>query len=314
MPLHRQTPLVPSTALSRHLGRPVWLKLESAHPCASFKLRGMGLACERALRRGARVLVTSSGGNAGYAVAWAARALGTPAIVVVPRRTSERMRGLIAAEGARIEVHGEVWDDAHERARVIAANEGGALLHPFDDPDVWDGHATLVDELADQLATEGAPPPSAVVVAVGGGGLLCGVARGLDAHRWDARLVAVETTGAASYAAALAAGRPVTLTAIDSVALTLGAKTVCAESVRVAARREVAAWQCDDRSAIAACGRLLDDHRVLVEPACGAALAAVYERAEPICTLPDGRSVVVVVCGGAAVTREALAAWAAEIE
>ncbi|MEQ1568053.1 MAG: pyridoxal-phosphate dependent enzyme, partial [Myxococcota bacterium] len=108
--LHHVTPLIESTPLSTRAGRPVWLKMESSQPSGSFKLRGMGLACARARERGAARLVTSSGGNAGYAVAWAGRALGMPVEVVVPSRTSARMRALIEAEGASVTVAGDVWD------------------------------------------------------------------------------------------------------------------------------------------------------------------------------------------------------------
>jgi L-serine/L-threonine ammonia-lyase len=310
--LHHVTPLIPSTPLTRHLGRRVLLKMESAQPPASFKLRGMGHRCERAVARGARCLVTSSGGNAGYAVAWSARQLGVPATVVVPSRTSPRMRALIEAEGAEIVVAGEVWDDAHAHALALAPALGGELVHPFDDPEVWEGHASLIHEVA--AAT--AEPPAVIVVAVGGGGLLAGIARGLADVGWASVLLAVETEGAASYARALEAGEPVTLDAIDSVALTLGAKRVCDEAVAVARRHTVRTWQCTDREAVDACTRFLDDHRTLVEPACGAALAAVYQRAAPLLETTDpgmssggptlDRSVLVVVCGGAAVTRGSL--------
>ncbi len=304
--IHHRTPLLASSPLGALNGAPVWLKMESAQPAGSFKLRGMGRACQVAVERGAEHILTSSGGNAGLAVAYAARALGVPATVVVPGRTSERMRALIAAEGARVLVAGEVWDDAHAEALRLAPELGGAVVHPFDAPEVWDGHATLVHEVAEALPE----PPEAVVVSVGGGGLLSGVVQGLREVAWGhVPVLAAETHGAASFAAAVAAGRLVTLPAIASVALTLGAKTVCERALRWASEHPVTPWQCDDRAAVEACARFLDDHRTLVEPACGAALAAVYGGAAPIA----GRSVLVVVCGGASVTRAQLAAWEAEV-
>lgn len=306
MPLHVKTPLLRSTALSHHHGAPVWLKLESAQPSGSFKLRGMARACETAIAGGAARIITSSGGNAGLAVAWACRQLGVPAIVVVPRRTAPRMRALIAAEEAEVRVHGEVWDDAHAHALELAPALDGAVVHPFDDPEVWAGHASLVTEVAAELPE----PPEAFVVAVGGGGLLCGVMAGLHAVAWShVPVLAVETTGAASYAAALSAGTAVTLPAIDSLALTLGAKRVCDRSVQWASEHPVTPWQCTDAQAVAACSAFLDDHRILVEPACGAGLAAIYADRGPLA----GRSVVVVVCGGASVTRAQLADWEAQV-
>ena len=234
--------------------------MESAQPSGSFKLRGMGRACATAAAHGAAHLVSSSGGNAGYAVAYAGRALGLPVTVVVPSRTAARMRDLIAAEGATVVVHGDVWDEAHAHALALAASLGGQVIHPFDAPEVWDGHATLVEEAAADM-----PKPEVVVVSVGGGGLMCGVLEGMHRVGWhDVPLVAVETHGAASYAAALAAGSPVTLPAITTLALTLGAKRVCDEAVRWSTRHPITPWQCDDRAAVTACSRFLDDHRTLV--------------------------------------------------
>ncbi|MEZ4317081.1 MAG: pyridoxal-phosphate dependent enzyme [Myxococcota bacterium] len=299
--LHHRTPLLRSTALSHHIGTDVWLKLESSQPSASFKIRGMGCVCERAVQAGAERLITSSGGNAGLAVAYAARQLGVPARVVVPRRTSALMRERIAAEGAEVEVHGEVWDDAHARATARAA-EGGFLVHPFDHPDVWDGNATLVHELVGAM-----PEPGCVVVSVGGGGLLVGVLQGLREVGWGhVPVLAVETHGAASLAAAMAAGVPTTLPDIRSIALTLGAKRVADEALRQGLAHPVTPVQVSDTAAVEAVERFLDDHRVLVEPACGAALAVVYGNhallAGPVLT---------IVCGGAAATRASLAEWRA---
>ncbi|MCB9668681.1 MAG: pyridoxal-phosphate dependent enzyme [Alphaproteobacteria bacterium] len=299
MPLQIPTPLVRSTPLSAHRGTDVWLKLESAQPAGSFKQRGMGAMVEEAVAAGAERVVTSSGGNAGLAVAVCCREVGIPCVVVVPRRTGELMKARIAAEGADVRVHGEVWDDAHEHATELAA-DGGFLVHPFDHPAVWRGNATLVHEVAEAMPS----PPGSVVVSVGGGGLLAGVLQGLRDVGWaDVPVVAVETHGTASLAAALAAGRLVTLPDITSIALTLGAKTVAEEARVRSVEHGVRAVQVSDRAAVDALERFLFDHRVLVEPACGAALAVAYGDDE----LPG--PVLVVVCGGAAATPEALEGW-----
>jgi L-serine/L-threonine ammonia-lyase len=294
-----RTPLLRSTSLSARCGRDVWLKLESSQPTGSFKQRGMGASCRAAVEAGATALVSSSGGNAGLAVAWAGRALGVPVTVVVPRRTSALMRQRIEAEGATVVVHGEVWDDAHAHAQTLP----GALVHPFEGDACWNGHATLIEEAAEQ-----GPRPGLVVAAVGGGGLLTGVLRGMAAVGWaDVPVLAMETVGTASFAEALRAGHPVTLPGIDSIALTLGARTVCREVVSAARSHGggVHSRTVRDDEALDAVERFLDDHRVLVEPACGAALAPVYGDG----ALPGDGPVLVVVCGGAAATLEALRGW-----
>ena len=108
MPLHIDTPLVESRALSASSGRAVWLKLDALQPSGSFKLRGVGFACETHHARGARRFVSSSGGNAGLAVAYAGRQLGVPVTVVVPETTTERARELLRLEGAEVVVVGRV--------------------------------------------------------------------------------------------------------------------------------------------------------------------------------------------------------------
>jgi L-serine/L-threonine ammonia-lyase len=301
--IHVRTPLVESAELTRILGTRVLLKLEALQPCASFKIRGLGLHCQRLRDRGVTQFVSSSGGNAGLAVAYAGRRLGAAVTVFVPESTPPMMLERIRAEGAHIEVRGRIWDEAHLAALEFAAASGAGYVHPFDGADIWEGHASMIDEIEEA--------PGAVVLSVGGGGLLCGVALGLHRRGWtDVPILAAETAGAASLAAAVAAGKVVTLDRIDTLATTLGARTVAAEAFAWTRRHPVVPWTVSDRSAVGACWQFARDHRLLVEPACGAALSAVYERAQSL----HGRSpVLVVVCGGAGVDVELLSRWRTQV-
>lgn len=302
MPLAVTTPLWRSRPLSAALGRPVDLKMEALQPCGSFKLRGLGRLCATRIAAGSTRLVCASGGNAGLAVAYAGARLGAATTIVVPRTTSERARELMRAEGAEVIEHGADWSAAH-RFALDTLPPGATYVHPFDDPEIWAGHADIIVEAAAQGAR-----PGAVVVAVGGGGLLCGVLQGMHAVGWtDMPVLAVETEGAASYAAALAAGAPVELPEITSLATTLGARAVAEEAVAWARRHPIVACTVSDRAAVAACRRFCDDHRVLVEPACGAGLSVIYDRAPALA----GRGpVLAIVCGGAGVSLALLRAWA----
>lgn len=301
MPLHHPTPFLISTGLSALSGRRIGLKLEALQPSGSFKLRGVGHACEVYRARGAQRFICSSGGNAGLAVAYAARTLGVPAVIVVPETTSERAKHLLAAESAEVIVQGPSWQEANAYAQALIGPTD-AFIHPFDDPLLWAGHASMIDE----VAAEGFRP-DAVIVSVGGGGLLAGVVQGL--HRnglGDVPVLAVETAGAASLAAAYAAGERVILPAITSVATSLGAKQICAEAFDLRHRHAIKPVQVTDAQAITACARFLDDHRILVEPACGASLAMVYDAPEQ---LTDFSNILVIVCGGATMTAGQLRAW-----
>lgn len=300
-PLHIETPLFESRSLTLQAGRAVWLKLEAMQPPGSFKIRGIGLACQEYIRRGVRRFISSSGGNAGIAVAYAGRRLCVPVVVVVPETTTERARALIHQEGAEIIVHGSSWQEANALA-LSMVSESDAFLHPFDDPLLWQGHATMIDEVV-----RTGVKPDAIVLSVGGGGLLCGVVEGLRRNGWnDVPVIAVETEGADSYARSVEAGYRLELPAITSIATSLGARQVCEQAIAWSKKHPVRNVVVSDGATVTACNRFLDDHRVVVEPACGASLTIVYDG---VSELEDFQSVLVIVCGGVTVTIEQLQQW-----
>ncbi|MGJ7914212.1 pyridoxal-phosphate dependent enzyme [Massilia sp. LXY-6] len=305
MTLHIETPLLASGAMPVRPGQSVWLKMEALQPSGSFKLRGIGHACEQYALRGARRFLSSSGGNAGIAAAHAGRRLGIPVTVVVPETASSRARELIGREGAEIVVHGASFQEANALAQSMLG-EHDAFIHPFDDPLLWEGHAGMIDEVA-----QAGLQPDAVVLSVGGGGLLCGVVEGLQRNGWDrVPVIAVETAGADSYARSLRAGTLLELPAITSIATSLGARKVSQQAAALARRHPVVPVVVSDREAVEACLRFMDDHRVVVEPACGASLALAYRGGE---VLADYARVLVIVCGGVTATVEQLQRWGRDL-
>jgi L-serine/L-threonine ammonia-lyase len=289
--LHVTTPLIEDLQTSAELGKPVWLKMECYQPIGSFKLRGIGLLCERGMREGTAHFISSSGGNAGLAVAYSARKLGASATVVVPSTTPEATRQLLTLYGAEVVVHGDVWDEADAHARERAAGKAAMYVSPFDHPVIWEGHASIIDE----IAASGVKPDT-IVVSVGGGGLFCGILEGLRRNEWrDVKVIAVETHGAESLHRAMQEGQLVTLPAITSIAKSLGARRVASEALAWTRRHPVESVVVSDESALKACVRFARVQRTLVEPACGAALSVVYENHE---SLTDARAVAVIVCGG----------------
>ncbi len=296
--LYIETPTLLSEPLSDGLGKPVWLKLENLQPSGSFKLRGVAVLCQHEVAAGARGLVSSSGGNAGIAVAYVGRKLSIPVRVVVPESTTAQARKLILAQGAQLTVHGASWYEANAYAEASLAAEE-AFIHPFDHPLLWQGHSTMIDEVAQQGIK-----PGAVVLSVGGGGLLSGAVAGMQRLGWsDVPILAMETRGAESFAAALVAGEVVRLPAITSIASSLGARQVCDQALLSAQRHPVISDVISDAAAVGGCESLLREHRILVEPACGAAVAAVTE---PSTCLAGVESVLIIVCGGVTMTAENL--------
>lgn len=293
------TPLWESGSLSRAAGTRVLLKMEALQPVGSFKIRGVERLCRRAVDEGTRHLVCASGGNAGFAVAYAARRFGVMATIFVPETTPEHTRDGLRAEGAEVVEAGHSWDDAHEVAADFATRKKTTYVHPFDHPDLWAGHSTMIDELAAQ-----GPEPGAIICSVGGGGLLCGVLEGIERQGWsEVPVIAVETEGAQSFARSVEARAPIVLDRIDSLATTLGARRIASEALARAARFQVRSEIVTDAEAVTACRRFADEHRILVEPACGAALAVVTER------LVGPGPIVVIVCGGAGASPALLAEW-----
>jgi L-serine/L-threonine ammonia-lyase len=146
-----------------------------------------------------------------------------------------------------------------------------------------------------------------IVLSVGGGGLLSGVVEGLKAHGLSTPVIAIETEGADSLAQAVEAGQLIVLPAITSIASSLGAKQVCENAFNIAHTHDIRCGVVKDLEAIEACERFLLDHRILVEPACGASLAAVYSTSKDL--LSDFRSPLIVVCGGATATPAQLDVW-----
>jgi L-serine/L-threonine ammonia-lyase len=299
--LHIDTPYVP------HRGLPIseretWVKLDAYQPTGSFKIRGVGRLCQALQAEGATRLVSSSGGNAGYAAAYAGQALSLPVTVIVPSTTPAFMREKIAALRAQVIVEGDVWDQADALARAIAARGEGSYVSPFDHPQLWAGHSSLIDEIVAR-----GPAPDAVVVAVGGGGLMCGIAQGLERHGLrETAIVAVETAGAAALARSMEAGEQVTLASIETIASSLGARRVADAAFAWSQTRPVVPVVVSDADAVRACARFADDHLALVEPACGAALSLAYDDHPAL--KPFAR-VAVIACGGVVVSLEKLAAW-----
>ena len=213
------TPLAPSSRLGERIGGQVWLKREDLQVVRSYKVRGAYNLISQLddASRDAGV-VCASAGNHAQGLAYACGLLKVRGRVYLPRTTPRQKRDRIAVLGGdlvEVRVVGDSYDDAAERALADAAETGATLVPAFDDPRTVAGQGTALAEAMEQLGLAGVVP-DLVVVPVGGGGLLAGAAAWLRERHPGVRLVGVEPAGAASMAAALAAGAPVTLPSLDS--------------------------------------------------------------------------------------------------
>ncbi|MFN2495920.1 MAG: threonine/serine dehydratase [Pseudonocardiaceae bacterium] len=272
-------------------GGALGLKLENLQPTGAFKIRGATVAVARldpAAR--ARGVVTHSSGNHGRALAWAARAAGVCATVVIPHGAPEGKVRATEALGARV-LRVAPAQRAAAAERVVAQT-GAALVPPYDDPDVIAGQATVGLEIAEQV-----PGVQVVLVPVSGGGLISGIAAALAPL--GVRVVGVEPELAADAAASLRAGHLVGWP-VDRVGRT------CADALRVPqlgalpwehVRRLVDRIVTVSELEIVDAARNLAAHAgVIAEPAGAVTTAAwLYHRTE----LPAGRTVAVVSGGNA---------------
>ncbi|GHD77981.1 serine/threonine dehydratase [Streptomyces goshikiensis] len=266
----------------------VWYALEYLQHTGSFKARGARnflAAHHRAGTLPEAGVTIASGGNAGLACAWAARAQGVPATVFLPanapRVKVERLRGY----GAEVRLVGDRYADALAACEEFAAASGALASHAYDHPLIAAGAGTLLDEIRAAL-----PGLDTVVVAVGGGGLFAGIATAAREH--GVRVVAAEPENSRALNAALEAGRVVDV-AVDSVAGdSLGATRVSADALAAARYEGVRSVLVPDQAITAARRALWEEHRIVVEAGAATALAALRTAPQPL-----GERVAVVLCG-----------------
>ncbi|MEE2953517.1 MAG: hydroxyectoine utilization dehydratase EutB [Pseudomonadota bacterium] len=214
----RRTPVDLSEALSERMGVPVWLKLEHRQMTGAFKLRGATNAVLSLAEGKAPAGVScASTGNHGRALAHAARAAGLSCIVcmskLVPANKVEAIRRL----GAEARIVGRSQDDAQEEVNRLVAEDGFADIPPFDHPKIIAGQGTIGLEMVEDV-----PDLDTVLIPLSGGGLVAGIAKAVKALKPSARIVGISMARGAAMHASLAAGRPIAVEELPTLADSLG--------------------------------------------------------------------------------------------
>ena len=287
-----ESPLEPARRLSDRLGQRVLLKREDLQPVFSFKLRG---AYNRMVRlttdQRACGVIAASAGNHAQGVALAAGSLGCPAVIVMPRTTPETKVAAVRRLGADVVLHGDTYDEAQERARVLEAESGLTFIHPFDDPEVIAGQGTIGMEILRQCPH----PPDAIYLAVGGGGLIAGVGAYVKALWPQVEIIGVEPVEADAMTRSLAAGERVRLDRVGLFADGVAVREVGVETFRLC-RQVVDRMVTVDTDAIcAAIKDVFEDTRSILEPAGALAVAGMKSDVQSR-SLRD-RTLVAVACG-----------------
>ncbi|MCH8532823.1 MAG: threonine ammonia-lyase, biosynthetic [Saccharospirillum sp.] len=273
-----ETPLEPARFLSRRMNNNILIKREDLQSVFSFKLRGaynkMSTLSEEQRNKG---VICASAGNHAQGLAEASRLMGVKAIIVMPKTTPDIKVANVRARGGKVVLHGDAFDDALEHARKIEAEKQLTFIHPYDDPDIIAGQGTVAREILHQHAGK---PIDAIFIPVGGGGLMAGMAAYIKYLQPDIRVVAVEYEESACLAAAMKAGKRVTLSQVgifaDGIAVAqIGKETwkICKDHVD-----EVITVTSDE--ICAAVKDIFDDTRSITEPAGAVSVAGMKKYVE----------------------------------
>ena len=284
----RRTPLID---VSDHVNRPLALKCENLQVAGSFKIRGAyNLMAQLVSESPQRGVITYSSGNHGQAVAYAARRLGLSAVVVMPETASPVKVHGARYYGAEVLLEGTTSIARQKRAEVEATTRGFSVVPPFDHPEIIAGQGTVGLEILEYKQN-----PMTIYVPIGGGGLISGIAAAVKSRQPDVRVIGVEPVGSAAMAASLAAGMPVTLESVSSIAdgllpvrpgdLTFAHVAALVDDIVTV----------DDEAIVKAVQWLASYAKLVVEPSGAATIAAVLFT--PGHTV-DKDNIVAVISGG----------------
>ena len=285
----KRTPLEYSETLSKRLGTNVYVKYELFQKTGAFKARGafnkLLSMTEHERNNG---VVAVSGGNHAQAVAYASSVLDVDAVIVMPQNTPANYVEATRGYGATVDLQPSIAD-AFAKIEEYK-NEGRVFLHPFDDPLIMAGQGTVGLEILEDV-----PQATDIILSIGGGGLAGGVSTAVKAINPAVRLWGVETVGADAMSQALAAGHPVELPAITSIAKTLGAPYVSDATLALTQKNLESVTLVTDAEAVEELFYIAGRLKVITEPAASCTLAAA-EKLRANFTLDS--NLVLILCGG----------------
>ena len=288
----RETPIHAASLMSGRLNNKVWLKREDLQPVFSFKLRGayckMSRLSEEQLSLG---VIAASAGNHAQGVAMAAQKLRAKATIVMPRTTPLIKVDAVRRLGARVQLHGDSYDEAALHAQEISQEKGLTYVHPFDDPDVIAGQGTVGMEIVRQHQT----PLDALFVPVGGGGLIAGIAAYVKYVWPQTKIIGVEPEDAACLQLALARGRRATLPEVGLFADGCAVAQIGKEPFRIIRKTVEDVITVSTDEMCAAIKDIFEDTRSIAEPAGALALAGLKKYVHR--TGVQGQDLLAIVSG-----------------
>ena len=282
------TNLIQSDFFSQTTGNKVYLKPENLQLTGAYKIRGayykISTLSEEEKQRG---LITASAGNHAQGVAYAARKFGVPATIVMPVSTPLLKVNRTKSLGAEVILHGNVYDEACDKALELAEEHGYTFVHPFDDLDVATGQGSIAMEIVKEL-----PTVDTILVPVGGGGLATGVSTLAKMLNPKIHVIGVEPAGANCLQASLRAGAVTTLDRVDTIADGTAVKTPGENIFPYLQENLDDSITIEDDELIVAFLDVLENHKLLVENSGLLTVAALKH-------LPaENKKVVSILSGG----------------
>lgn len=282
------TNLVQSDFFSQMTGNKVYFKPENLQLTGAYKIRGAYYKISTLSdEEKAKGLITASAGNHAQGVAYAARKFGAPAIVVMPTTTPLLKVNRTKELGAEVVLHGNVYDEACEKAKELAAEHGYTFVHPFDDLEVATGQGSIAMEIVKEL-----PTVDTILVPVGGGGLSTGVSTLAKMLNPKIKVIGVEPAEAASMKAALKAGHVVTLPSANTIADGTAVKTVGENTLEYVKENVDQIVTVEDDELIGAFLDMVENHKMIVENSGLLSVAALKQLDL------KGKKVVSILSGG----------------
>ena len=282
------TNLIMSDFFTRNTGNKVYFKPENLQLTGAYKIRGayykISTLSEEEKKKG---LVTASAGNHAQGVAYAARKFGVPATIVMPTTTPLLKVNRTRALSAEVILHGNVYDEACEKAMELAEEKGYTFVHPFDDPEVATGQGSIAMEIVKEL-----PTVDIILVPVGGGGLACGISTLAKMLNPKIRVIGVEPAGASCLTASLKEGHVVTLDHVSTIADGTAVKTPGETIFPYLQENLDSVITIEDDELIVAFLDILENHKLLVENSGLLTVAALKHLP------PENKKVVSVLSGG----------------
>lgn len=283
-----KTELIYSDYLSEQTGNKVYLKPENLQKTGAYKIRGayykISTLTEEERAKG---LITASAGNHAQGVAYAAKVYGCKAVIVMPTTTPLMKVDRTKNYGAEVVLYGNVYDEAAAHAAKLAAEHGYTFIHPFDDPAVATGQGTIAMEIIKEL-----PTVDYILVPVGGGGLAAGVSTLAKLLNPKIKVIGVEPAGANCLQASLAAGKPVTLPSVSTIADGTAVKTPGKEIFPYLQKGLDDVITVEDDELIVAFLDIVENHKLIVENSGLLTVAALKHLGV------TGKKIVSVLSGG----------------